>query len=140
MGAVIVFATEHIKVNKNEKNLEALMDVFSSTISEFAKSDIIETKSVYGKLNGNGNGINYFGAVLIRKESIDDMDALIAKLDGQFEIVECCIQKKSEITSKYLEHRKLEYDTDVKEENGYISIAFFNSKHPDSDFWDEAGH
>ena len=27
--------------------------------------EIIETVSEYGKLNGNGNGINFFGAVLV---------------------------------------------------------------------------
>lgn len=116
------------------------MDVFSDTISDHAKSDIIETKSVYGKLNGNGNGINYFGAVLIDKDAIDDVDSLVAKLDEEFEVVEYCVQKESKITSKYLEHRTLKYDTDVKEEDGYISIQFYNSSHPDSDLLDIAGH
>ncbi len=140
IGVVTVFASEYIKEKKNEKNLDVLMDVFLSTISEFSGSDIIESKSVYGKLNGNGNGIQYFGIALIHKDSIKDIDSLVAKLDTQFEIVDYCIQEKSEISSKYLEHRKLKYDTNIYDEIEYISISFFNTKHPDSDFLDEAGH
>lgn len=53
IGSGAVFAAEYFKEKGNENNLNILMEVFSSTISEYADADIIETKSVYGKLNGN---------------------------------------------------------------------------------------
>lgn len=68
------------------------------------------------------------------------MVSLVEKLDEQFEIVEYCVQDKCNISSKYLEHKSLEYDTFIDAKSEYISISFFNSKHPDSDFLDEAGH
>lgn len=140
IGACTVFAAEYFKEKKNENNLNMLMEVFSSTISEYADADIIETKSVYGKLNGNGNGIQYFGSVLIRKDSIKDVVSLVEKLDLQFEIVEYCVQDECDISSKYLEHKTLKYDSPIDADSEYISIIFFNSKHPNSDFLDEAGH
>lgn len=140
IGLGTVFTAEYMKEKKNEKNLVKLMNLFTSTIYEFTENEIIETKSVYGKLNGNGNGIQYFGIVLVHKDSIEDMDSLISKLDNQFEIVEYFTPKKSEISSKYLEHKKLKFNTHVDAETEYISISFFNSKHTDSDFLDEAGH
>ncbi len=140
IGASAVFATEYYKEKKNENNLNILIEVFSSTISEYTDADIIETKSVYGKLNGNGNGIQYFGSVLIRKDSIKDVVSLVEKLDLQFEIVEYCVQYECDISSKYLEHKTLKYDSPIDADSEYISIIFFNSKHPDSDFLDVAGH
>ena len=140
ISAGAVFAAEYFIEKKNEKNLATLMEVFSGTISEYAGVDIIEAKSVYGKLNGNGNGIQYFGSVLIRKDSINDVVSLVEKLDLQFEIVEYCVQDECNISSKYLEHKTLKYDTPIDDNSEYISIIFFNSQHPDSDFLDEAGH
>lgn len=140
IGAGTVFAAVYFMGKKNENNLNILMDVFSSTISEHADADIIETKSVYGKLNGNGNGIQYFGAVLIRKDSIKDVVSLVEKLDLQFEIVEYCVQDECDISSKYLEHKTLKYDSPIDADSEYISIIFFNSNHPDSCFLDIAGH
>lgn len=140
ISAGAVFAAGYFIEKKNEKNLATLMEGFSRTISEYADADIIETKSVYGKLNGNGNGIQYFGSVLIRKDSIEDVVSLVEKLDLQFEIVEYCVQDECNISSKYLEHKTLKYDTPIDANSEYISIIFFNSKHPDSDFLDLAGH
>lgn len=140
IGSGTVLAVKYFKDNKNEKNLNILMEEFSNIISMYADADIIEAKSVYGKLNGNGNGIQYFGSVLIHKDSIKDVDSLVEELDLQFEIVEYCVQDERDISSKYLEHKTLKYDSPIDANSEYISIIFFNSKHPDSDFLDIAGH
>ncbi len=133
VGAV-VFGSGHI----NEKNLRTLMDEFTDIISEYA--DVIETKSVYGKLNGNGNGIQYFGAVLVPKDSIKDIEALIEKLDIQFELVGYCEQEGQEILSEYLEHKKIKYETIIDDNQKYISIYFFVSDYPYSNLFDIEGH
>lgn len=140
IGAGTVYAAAYFKGNKNEKNLDELMEVFSGTISDHADADIIEAKSAYGKLNGNGNGVQYFGSVLIRKDSVKDIDSLVEELDGQFEIVEYCAQEGADISSKYLEHQALRYDSPIDADSEYISIIFFNSSHSDSDLFDIAGH
>lgn len=140
LGVIFLPSPFSVLGNRNQRNLNALMKEFKATISEYASSDIIEEQSVYGKLNGNGNGIQYFGAVLVRKEAIEDIDALMAELDETFEIVEYAEQNESTIVSRHLQHRTLTYDTPITSENTYVSICFYNSKHSKSSLWDLAGH
>lgn len=140
LGVLFLPSPFSVLGNRNQRNLNALMKEFKATISEYASSDIIEEQSVYGKLNGNGNGIQYFGAVLVRKEAIEDIDALMAELDETFEIVEYAEQNESTIVSRHLQHRTLTYDTPITSENTYVSICFYNSKHSKSSLWDLAGH
>lgn len=140
LGVLFLPSPFSVLGNRNQRNLNALMKEFTTTISEYASSDIIEEQSVYGKLNGNGNGIQYFGAVLVRKDAIEDIDALMAELDETFEIVEYAEQSGNKIISKHLQHRTLTYDTPITSENTYVSICFYNSKHSKSSLWDLAGH
>lgn len=129
--------------NKNEKNLRSQMDTFTKKFAiMIGRENIVETKSVYGKLNGNGNGIQYFGAVLVRRDSAEaeDLDELIRWLGEDFEVVECCAQENSDITSKYLEHQTLKYKTAISPDDDFITIWFYNSYYPDSDQLDIAGH
>ena len=140
VGTITISAVGYIRNVKNEENLKTLMNQFTHIISESVNGEIVEAKSVYGKLNGNGNGIQYFGIVLIDNASANNIDHLIAELDDQFEIVEYFEQSESEIDSKYLEHKKLEYDTQIREDDKYISICFYNSINPESDLRDVMGH
>lgn len=140
IGTITISAVGYITNVKNEENLKTLMNQFTHIISESVNGDIVEAKSVYGKLNGNGNGIQYFGIVLIDNASVNNIDHLIAELDDQFEIVEYFEQSESEIDSKYLEHKKLEYDTQIREDGKYISICFYNSINPESDLRDVMGN
>lgn len=140
IGTITISAVGYITNVKNEENLKTLMNQFTHIISESVNGDIVEAKSVYGKLNGNGNGIQYFGIVLIDNASVNNIEHLIAELDDQFEIVEYFEQSESEIDSKYLEHKKLEYDTQIRKDGKYISIYFYNSINPESDLRDVMGN
>lgn len=140
LGALILLSMNFVRGQKNQKILKGLMTEFTETVSEFVDGDIVEEKSVYGKLNGNGNGIQYYGAVLVRKDDVEDMDSLTAMLDGKFEIIEFWAQSDNKITSTHLEHKTLAYDTPICAEDEYISICFYNSYHPDSELRDLAGH
>lgn len=139
IGTWAAYSAGYIGVNRNAKILRSMVREFSRTISGTG-AKVVETKSVYGKLNGNGNGINYFGAALVRIDSVKDIDLLIAKLDEQFEYVDYCVPDESEIRSECLEHRKLSYDTVIDGSDEYISVFFYVSHHPDSDLCDLAGH
>ena len=117
------------------------MNDFVGAISEYEEDvKIIETKSTYGKLVGNGNGIEYFGAVLVERDSVPNIDAILQDLNLQFESVEVLDQENQIIRSKYLEHRSLKYETEIPDGARYITICFFNSTHPNSDLLDIAGH
>ena len=78
-GIVIIlfcgtFAVKSYVDNKRNKELlDELMMNFQSFIESSADVEIIETKSVYGKLNGNGNGIQFFGVALLRVNTIKDV-------------------------------------------------------------------
>lgn len=124
----------------NTKNLNELTDDFVEAITELDSDiQIVEIASVYGNLCGNGNKINYFGAVLVEKDSIKDIDALIASLDNDFEFVAYCDQKTQKVEYKYLERSNPSYETDVSG-GDYVSIMFFNSRHEKSNMFDILGH
>lgn len=137
IGVLIAVLTAPARTNK--RILANLTVDFSNVISQQSQEKIAEAKSVYGKLNGNGNGIAYFGAVLVKKSAVPDIDALLAELDAEFEIVGVVEQKGQNVQSTYLQHRSLSYDTPV-EDGQFITIYFYNSGHPDSNPNDPAGH
>ena len=135
-----LFSVLFLPALQNTHNLNEFTDDFEDKIAEFDSDiQIVETASVYGNLCGNGNKINYFGAVLVEKESIKDIDALIATLDNDFEFVSYCDQKTQKVEYKYLERSNPAYETDVSG-GEYVSIMFFNSSHENSNTFDLAGH
>lgn len=143
-AVVLVIAAIPVKAyianRKNESNLEGLMRDFSQIIAKHSQLEIVQAKSTYGKLNGNGNGIQYFGAVLVKKSSVADLETLMSELDEKFEAVECKNQESSKIESKYLEHKTLSYAASDFDGMEYLSICFFNSNHQNSDYFDILGH
>ena len=135
-----LFSVLFLPALQNTHNLNEFTDDFKDKIAEFDSGiQIVETASVYGNLCGNGNKINYFGAVLVEKESLKDVDELIAVLDNDFEFVAYCDQKTQKVEYKYLERSNPSYETDVSD-GEYVSIMFFNSWHENSNMLDLAGH
>ncbi len=124
----------------NAINLAVLMGSFTNTVDRHLSGGIVEIKSVYGKLNGNGNGIQYFGAALVKEDSVQDLDALVAELEQEFEVVEVLRQQSSKIESRHLEHRELTFSAEIPGDGGYLAICFFNSDNPFSNPADIAGH
>ncbi len=101
--------------------------------------EVIEYASIHGKLNGNGNGISYFGAALINADDEDLLDAVLEKIKGErYKIVEYSAQKGQAVVSSYLEHGSITFKTHI--ENGKYIIVFFFTDHPKSDMCDLAGH
>ena len=124
---------------KNEAILSDLVADFSDAVAEHSSQPIVEAKGIYGKLNGNGNGIQFFGAVLVKKDSVKDPQLRKASLEKEFETVELSEQVGSEIVSKYLEHRSLSFDAAPKEGEGYLAVCFFTTR-PDGELSDPMGH
>lgn len=140
LAAILTIGTIALINNSNISNLSTMVDIFNNTIKKEINGDVIEIKSIYGKLNGNGNGIQYFGSALVEKSSIENLDQLLAELDSKFEIVEILEQKDNLINSKYLQNKSLNYDFKIRPEIEYISICFFNSNYPGSDYQNILGH
>ena len=140
ISVIAVGAVAYVHQYKNAAILQEMLDSFVETVSADSSEQIIESKSVYGKLNGNGNGIQYFGAVLVHKDSIKDMDSLISRLDNDFETVGYFEQDDNRINTKYLQHRNLCYESFIDKDSDFITIFFFNSKAENSDEGDVLGH
>ncbi len=139
--AILIVGLPFLPAITNYSILDDLTDDFEDEIEDFDDDiEIIEIKSTYGNLMGNGNKISYFGAALIQKDSVADIDALVASLDESFEFVEYSNQNSQKIESKYLEHKSLEFKTNISDGDNYISVIFYNSYHPKSNLLDIAGH
>ena len=139
--AILIIGIPFLPAITNYSILDDLTDDFEDEIEDFDDDiEIVEIKSTYGNLMGNGNKISYIGAALIKKDPALDMEALIASLDENFEFVEYSEQNSQKIESKYLEHKSLEFETNISDGDNYISVIFYNSHHPKSNLWDIAGH
>ncbi|MBO7162412.1 MAG: hypothetical protein J6W15_06300 [Clostridia bacterium] len=101
--------------------------------------EILETKSVCGKLNGNGNGINYFSAVLIKADE-DEVKALVEALETEFEGAKYYLQEDGKIATIHNEHGRLEYETALENGKTYYTVYVFDSKIAGSNPLDPKGH
>ena len=101
--------------------------------------EILETKSVCGKLNGNGNGMNYFSAVLIKADE-DEVKALVEALETEFEVAKYYLQEDGKIATIHNEHGRLEYETAIEEGETYYTVYVFESGIKGSNPLDPKGH
>lgn len=123
----------------NPSILRGLVNDLESEIEATEGIELIETQSAYGKLNGNGNGFNYFGAALVKADDTAVLDELIKKLDTGFEIVGYEAQRGTKIEIKYLEHHDLYYEIEPSAD-GYYTVYFYNSSHPKTNPLDLKGY
>ena len=89
-------------------------------------TELVETVYKAGKLVGNGNGMQYFGAILIRSElSLEELKEYYSKFaDPEHQEWECVVedQKGKDIT--IIEHGSLTFQTDVEGDNYYIVYSW----------------
>ena len=115
---------------------------FETDFEEAVKAEgfeILETQSVYGKLNGNGNGINYFSAVLIKADE-DEVKALVQGLETEFEVAKYYLQEDGKIATIHNEHGRLEYETALEAGETYYTVYVFESDIKGSNLLDPKGH
>ena len=122
----------------NQLILNGLANDFEGMIENAEGVELIETKSVYGNLNGNGNNINYFAAALVTADSEEDLKALVETLGKHFDVAGYDEHIGTKVENKYLERPDLYFDTEPSE--GTYTVYFFNSSHPKSNLLDIKGH
>lgn len=82
-------------------------------------------ESVYkaGKLTGNGNGMQYFGAILIQSElSLEELKEYywnFAEHDW-----ECVVEKQTDTNVSVIEHTNLTFKTKIEGDNYYIVYSW----------------
>jgi len=113
--------------------------VIEKQLTEVALPDnteMIESLSKAGKLVGNGNGMQYFGAILIRsKQTLDELSEYYSSIlnnavvnEQNSQIIEC------------VQHDELSFKTHITEANGYFIVFLFGSGISPFSYLDIRGH
>ncbi len=101
-----------IPVGNNFIAVGVLNDIKSAPLPE--STQIVESFSRAGKLSGNGNGMQYFGAILIKSElSLDE-------LDKHYDGYGFTVKKQTEQAIEPIEIESASFSTDVSSGGYYI--------------------
>ena len=83
-----------------------------------------DSVSMAGKLTGNGNGMQYFGALLLRSDlSLEELQAYYAPYQKDV-FDDCRIKPQSGAEVEQVEHGSLSFDADVDGEGWYILYSW----------------
>lgn len=98
-------------------------------------TELVETVYKAGKLVGNGNGMQYFGAILIRSElSLEELQEYYSKYaDPEQQEWECVVEDQKGKDVTIIEHGSLTFQTDIEGDKYYIVYAWGNN----DSFFDE---
>ncbi len=90
-------------------------------------TEFIESVSCAGKLVGNGNGMQYFGALLLKSElSADELQAYYSDAAKNSDLPECFVKEQSGKKIDAIEHRELQFECDDFSGGFYIVYAWGN--------------
>lgn len=86
-------------------------------------TQMIESLSKAGKLVGNGNGMQYFGAILIRS------DLTLDELSNYYlhKIPNAVVKEQKLQTIECVEHKELSFKTPITETENYFIVYLFGS-------------
>ena len=115
---IVVFAGSVPFVNDfSAKNVE-------NSLIEIAlpeDTQMVESISKAGKLVGNGNGMQYFGAMLIKSEqTFEELAAYYADVNA-----EIVVKVQTSQAIECLEHAQLSFATQITEEENYYIVYLF---------------
>lgn len=86
-------------------------------------TEMIESLSKAGKLVGNGNGMQYFGAILIRSEqSLDELSAWYLR-----KLPNAVVKEQKLQAIECVEHGELSFKTQITETDDYFIVYLFDS-------------
>ena len=115
---VVIFAVSVPLINDfSAKNVEnSLLEI---ALPE--NTQMVESVSKAGKLVGNGNGMQYFGAMLIKSEqTLEELTAYYADVNAEIVVK---AQTSQEIAC--LEHAQLSFTAEITEEENYYIVYLF---------------
>lgn len=85
------------------------------------KTEYIESISRAGKMTGNGNGMQFIGAILIQSElSLEELNDYYAVYrENQWD---CIVEVQDSSSLEFVEHGVLSFAKDISPEEGYFVI------------------
>lgn len=101
-------------------------------------TEFIESISKAGKLNGNGNGMQYFGAILIKSEfSLQELEIYYSNYrSNQWD---CLVEVQNDNSIKEIEHELVCFNASVSD-TGYYIVYSWGSNNSIFDKLDIRGH
>ena len=128
-------------INQNSLISRKLTKDLKSQIKDNESFEIVDSVSVCGKLVGNGNGMQFYGAVLVESHSETDVSEFVDSLGSEFEVVGYCVQTDSQIKTDALNgHFYSQYENFPNDGKTYYTIYYFNSNHKYSTDFDIRAH
>ena len=102
------------------------------------EAELIESLSQAGKLTGNGNGMQYFGAILIRSDlSLEELETYYS--DYRSNEWEYLVEIQEGQSIKEIEHKALQFSEEI-EDSGYYIVYSWGSGNSLLDELDIRGH
>lgn len=102
------------------------------------ETELIESLSQAGKLTGNGNGMQYFGAILIRSDlSLEELDAYYSRYRSNE--WECLVKIQEGQSIEGIDHGTLQFAEEIKN-RGYYIVYSWGSGNSLLDELDIRGH
>ena len=87
------------------------------------KTELIESISRAGKLTGNGNGMQYFGAILIRSDlSLEELDAYYSRYRSNE--WECLVETQEGQSIEVIDHETLQFSEKIDDGGYYIVYSW----------------
>ena len=108
IAASFVIKTQNDKVAKN-----IVREIKNIPVPE--KTSIEDEVCAVGKLSGNGDGMQYFGAVLLKSEELQEYYGEYA--DSKYSDI---VARQDNERVEVVEHRELRFNTDIDTEDYYI--------------------
>ncbi len=85
------------------------------------KTEYIESISRAGKMTGNGNGMQFLGAMLIQSElTLEELDVYYATYrENQWD---CIVEVQDSPILEFVEHAEISFVTDISPDEGYFVV------------------
>lgn len=88
-----------------------------------ADTELMESVYKAGKLVGNGNGMQYFGAILIKSElSLEELQEYYSEFaESEWE---CIVESQTDTEVRMIEHTRVTFKTDIEGDHYYIVYSW----------------
>lgn len=114
----VLIAAPFVNDNVAKKTAKELADLPLPANTEW-----IESVYKAGKLVGNGNGMQYFGAILIKSElSLEELQEYYSEFaESEWK---CIVENQTDTEVRITEHPRLKWKTDIEGDHYYIVYSW----------------